>query len=36
LLHGGPGGTHEFFESFDGVLPQEGIEYNYYDQLGSY
>ncbi|HMC01907.1 MAG TPA: proline iminopeptidase-family hydrolase [Flavobacteriaceae bacterium] len=36
LLHGGPGGTHEFFESFDGFLPQEGIEYYYYDQLGSY
>ncbi len=36
LLHGGPGGTHEFFESFDGYLPAEGIEYFYYDQLGSY
>ncbi len=36
LLHGGPGGTHEFFESFDGYFPQEGIEYIYYDQLGSY
>ncbi|WP_034894142.1 proline iminopeptidase-family hydrolase [Gillisia sp. Hel_I_29] len=36
LLHGGPGGTHEFFESFDGFLPAEGIEYFYYDQLGSY
>lgn len=36
LLHGGPGGTHEFFECFDGFLPQEGIEYIYYDQLGSY
>lgn len=36
LLHGGPGGTHEFFESFDGFLPQESIEYIYYDQLGSY
>ena len=36
LLHGGPGGTHEFFESFDGYLPVEGIEYFYYDQLGSY
>ena len=27
LLHGGPGGTHEFFESFDGYFPQESIEY---------
>ena len=27
LLHGGPGGTHEFFESFDGFFPQESIEY---------
>ncbi|MGB4960882.1 MAG: proline iminopeptidase, partial [Saprospiraceae bacterium] len=25
LLHGGPGGTHEFFENFDGYLPKEGI-----------
>ncbi len=36
LLHGGPGGTHEAFESFDSFLPQEGIEYIYYDQLDSY
>ncbi len=36
LLHGGPGGTHEFFECFDGYFPQEEIEYYYYDQLGSY
>jgi proline iminopeptidase len=36
LLHGGPGGTHEFFESFDGYFPNESIEYIYYDQLGSY
>jgi proline iminopeptidase len=36
LLHGGPGGTHEVFDCFDGYLPAEGIEYIYYDQLGSY
>ena len=36
LLHGGPGGTHEFFECFDGFFPKESIEYIYYDQLGSY
>jgi proline iminopeptidase len=36
LLHGGPGGTHEFFECFDGFFPKENIEYIYYDQLGSY
>ena len=36
LLHGGPGLTHELFESFDSYFPQAGIEYIYYDQLGSY
>ena len=36
LLHGGPGGTHESFENFDGYLPNEQIEYIYYDQLESY
>lgn len=36
LLHGGPGMTHELYECFDGYLPAEGIEYIYYDQLGSY
>ena len=35
LLHGGPGATHEYFEAFDSYLPQAGIEYIYYDQLGS-
>lgn len=36
LLHGGPGGTHEEFTNFDGYLPNEEIEYIYYDQLDSY
>ncbi len=36
LLHGGPGMTHEIYECFDGYFPGEGIEYYYYDQLGSY
>jgi proline iminopeptidase len=36
LLHGGPGFTHEYFECFDSFLPKEGIEYYYYDQLGSF
>jgi len=36
LLHGGPGGTHEFFECFDGYFPNESIEYVFYDQLDSY
>jgi len=36
LLHGGPGGTHEEFDCFDGFLPNAGIEYIYYDQLDSY
>jgi proline iminopeptidase len=35
LLHGGPGATHEYFEGFEGFLPAEGIEFIYYDQLGS-
>lgn len=36
LLHGGPAGTHEYFECFDSFFPKEGFEYYYYDQLGSY
>ena len=36
LLHGGPGASHEYFEAFDSFLPAAGIEYYYYDQLGSY
>ena len=36
LLHGGPGATHEYFEAFDSYLPAAGIEYYYYDQLGSF
>ncbi len=35
LLHGGPGATHEYFEAFDTHLPAAGIEYYFYDQLGS-
>jgi proline iminopeptidase len=35
LLHGGPGATHEYFECFDSYFPEAGIEYYYYDQLGS-
>jgi proline iminopeptidase len=35
LLHGGPGATHEYFEAFDAHLPAAGIQYYYYDQLGS-
>lgn len=35
LLHGGPGATHDYFEAFDSFLPRAGIEYIYYDQLGS-
>ena len=36
LLHGGPAATHEYFEIFDSFLPAAGIEYYYYDQLGSF
>ena len=35
LLHGGPGATHEYFEAADSFLPAAGIEYYFYDQLGS-
>lgn len=35
LLHGGPGATHEYFECMESFLPKEGIEFIYYDQLGS-
>ena len=34
LLNGGPGATHEYFECFESFMPQEGIEFIYYDQLG--
>jgi proline iminopeptidase len=36
LLHGGPGTTHEYLEPFDNWLPAAGVEYYYYDQLGSH
>jgi proline iminopeptidase len=35
LLHGGPGATHEYFECVESFFPREGIEFIYYDQLGS-
>jgi proline iminopeptidase len=35
LLHGGPAATHEYFEAADSFFPGAGIEYYYYDQLGS-
>jgi proline iminopeptidase len=35
LLNGGPGATHEYFECFESFLPAEGIEFIYYDQLGT-
>jgi proline iminopeptidase len=35
LLHGGPAATHEYWEACDSYLPAAGIEYFYYDQLGS-
>jgi len=34
LLNGGPGATHEYFECMESFLPQEGVEFIYYDQLG--
>jgi len=36
LLHGGPGFTHEYWEACDSYFPAAGVEYYYYDQLGSY
>jgi len=35
LLNGGPGATHEYFECFESFLPREGVEFIYYDQLGT-
>jgi proline iminopeptidase len=35
LLHGGPGSSHEYLEACDSYLPAAGVEYYYYDQLGS-
>ncbi len=35
LLHGGPGVDHSYFECFEDFLPQNGIEFYYYDQLDS-
>jgi proline iminopeptidase len=35
LLHGGPGATHEYLEALDSYFPAAGVEYYYYDQLGS-
>ena len=35
LLHGGPGATHEYFAPCDRHFPAAGVEYIYYDQLGS-
>jgi len=35
LLHGGPGFSHDYFECFESFLPKDGIEFYYYDQLGS-
>jgi proline iminopeptidase len=35
LLHGGPGATHEYWECMESFLPATGIEFIYYDQLGS-
>ena len=36
LLHGGPGFSHEYLEAFDSYFPAAGIQYYYYDQLGSF
>src|SRR5438876_6605270 len=33
-LHGGPGFPHDYLECFEDFLPQHGVQYYYYDQLG--
>jgi proline iminopeptidase len=33
-LHGGPGATHFYLECFEDFLPQAGVRFWYYDQLG--
>ncbi len=35
LLNGGPGMTHAYHECFENFFPAEGIEFIYYDQLGT-
>jgi len=35
LLSGGPGASHEYLECFESFFPNEGIEFIYYDQLGT-
>jgi proline iminopeptidase len=35
LLSGGPGASHEYMECFESFFPKEGIEFIYYDQLGT-
>jgi proline iminopeptidase len=34
-LHGGPGFSHLYLNCFEDFLPQAGIEFYFYDQLGS-
>lgn len=36
LLHGGPGSTHRGWTIVDSYFPGAGIEYYYYEQLGSF
>jgi proline iminopeptidase len=35
LLQGGPGCTHAYWECMESYLPAEGVEFIYYDQLGT-
>lgn len=36
LLHGGPGSTFEYLEALEAPLAGAGLEFYFYDQLGSY
>lgn len=35
LLHGGPAFTHDYLQAFESFMPVAGVEYYFYDQLGS-
>jgi proline iminopeptidase len=36
ILHGGPGGTHEYLLPLETPLAEAGFEFYFYDQLGSF
>lgn len=36
ILHGGPGSSHQYLRAFERYFPEAGIDFYYYDQLGSW